>query len=234
MPIFSLTDKIEFPPVELADSIGILARGGDLSLERMLEAYSHGIFPWFGERQPILWWSPDPRYVIFSENLHISRSMRKILRQHRFEIRYDTQFRKVLEECANIPRKHESGTWLTDDLIEAYVRLHKYGVCHSAEAWQGDRLVGGLFGVCIGRYFSGESMFTRVSNASKAAFLTLAQKLFSLGFRFIDCQTRTSHLISLGATAIPRTKFMELLQEALTYETLLGNWGKLPEFANEE
>jgi leucyl/phenylalanyl-tRNA--protein transferase len=224
MPIFQLVEEIIFPPSHLTSSNGILAVGGDLSLERILEAYRQGIFPWYADREPIIWWSPDPRFVLFPLEIRVSRSMKQILRQGRFTITFDQDFRAVITSCQK-PRPGQDGTWITQDMKEAYISLHERGYAHSVEAWQGGMLAGGLYGVSLGRCFFGESMFSRVSNASKAAFITLTEELLHRRFGLIDCQIRSPHLASLGAREIPREQFTGLLHTLLGFETLCGNWG---------
>ncbi len=201
------SELLEAPPD------GLVAIGGDLRPETLIAAYRRGLFPWY-ERPPILWWSPDPRLVLYPEKLKVHRSLRKLLRQGRFEIRFDTAFDQVVAACA-APRRGQHGTWITAEMKAAYGRLHRLGHAHSAEAWQDGRLVGGLYGVAIGRVFFGESMFTRVSNASKAAFATLVRHLQAWGFPLVDCQVRTDHLLSLGAEEIPRSRFMREMSAAL-------------------
>jgi leucyl/phenylalanyl-tRNA--protein transferase len=203
-----------FPDVRdaLQDPDGLLAVGGDLSPSRLIEAYRRGIFPWYGQDQPILWWSPDPRTVLFPEHLKISRSLRKTLRKEQFYITLDQTFRRVVEACAE-PRRDQSETWITREMIEAYCRLHEAGVAHSVESWCGDELVGGLYGIAIGRVFFGESMFSRRTDASKVAFVHLVRKLQSWEVVLIDCQVRSEHLISLGAIEIPRYDFTLLLDK---------------------
>lgn len=205
----------DFPPVDqaLPDPNGLLAVGGDLSPARLLKAYRHGIFPWYNEGEPILWWSPDPRLVLFPEKIRVSRSLRKTLKQGKFQITFDKAFVDVIEGCAK-PRGDEDneGTWITPEMKSAYVRLHRLGHAHSVETWQDNQLVGGLYGVAIGRVFYGESMFYRRSNASKAAFVTLVEKLKSWHYGLIDCQVHTRHLTTLGAEVIPRRRFVTLLK----------------------
>jgi len=198
-----------FPPVDEAmhEPNGLLAAGADLSPERILSAYADGIFPWFGEDDPILWWSPDPRMVLYVDEVHVSRSLGKVLRSGRFRVTFDTAFPAVLRACAEARRDHE-GTWITPEMEQAYIRLAELGYGHSVEAWQGDTLAGGLYGVAIGRMFFGESMFSRVSNASKTALVCLAGQLRAWGMPMIDCQMSTSHLASLGARDIPRADFL--------------------------
>ncbi|RMG29685.1 MAG: leucyl/phenylalanyl-tRNA--protein transferase [Gammaproteobacteria bacterium] len=203
-----------FPPVEYAleEPNGLLALGGDLSLPRLLNAYRRGIFPWYSAGQPILWWSPNPRLVLPPGEIRISRSLRKRLRQRPFEIRFDTAFVEVLAGCA-APRPGDTGTWLLPEMQRAYAALHRAGWAHSVEAWQQDRLVGGLYGVALGGVFFGESMFSRVSDASKVALVHLAVWLLEQGFRLIDCQVRTEHLVRLGAREIPRPAFIAAIGE---------------------
>jgi leucyl/phenylalanyl-tRNA--protein transferase len=206
---------LAFPDVELAlkEPDGLLAIGGDLSCARLLIAYANGIFPWYGPGQPILWWSPDPRLVLQPESLHISRSLNKTLRKHLFRVTLDEAFETVIEHCAG-PRDNASGTWITPEMIAAYLDLHRQGYAHSVECWQEQRLVGGLYGVSIGRVFFGESMFAHASDASKVALVTLAAQLGRWGFPLIDCQVHTRHLESLGAIPLPRKEFTGILRSA--------------------
>ncbi|MGZ6223546.1 MAG: leucyl/phenylalanyl-tRNA--protein transferase [Syntrophales bacterium] len=229
MPIFRLGDEIIFPPVHLTWGNGILAIGGDLLPDRLIEAYRQGIFPWYSEGDPIIWWSPDPRFILFLEELRVSRSMMKVLRRGTFRITYDHKFREVVLSCQKSRRK-QNGTWITNDMLEAYCKLHELGIAHSAEAWHGGKLVGGIYGVSLGRCFFGESMFSLISNASKAALINLVHKLKELKFEFLDCQVHTAHLESLGARFISRDEFMGLIKLGLQDETLRGNWDSLPEF----
>lgn len=224
MPVFQLTDQLVFPPPHLSNPDGILAIGGDLSTERLVLAYRMGIFPWYSLDEPILWWSPDPRFILFPERLKISKSMKQVLRKGIFEISVDKNFREVIEACSKIPRKGQYGTWITRDMINAYIALHREGFAHSVEVWQEGALVGGLYGVSLGSCFFGESMFAKVSNASKAGFITFVQALQNLGFSLIDCQVYTEHLASLGAEEINREDFLELLEEGMQADTLLGSW----------
>ena len=200
------------PATAETDPDGLLAVGGDLSPERLLNAYRQGVFPWYSEGQPLLWWSPDPRMVLFPPRLHLSRSLRKLLRQGRFHITFDQAFSSVVEACA-APRDGDGGTWITGEMKQAYIDLHRLGHAHSVEAWQEGELVGGLYGIQLGAIFFGESMFSRVSNASKVAFVHLVRTLERLGCPLIDCQVYTTHLESLGACPIPRARFLELLAE---------------------
>ncbi|WP_035727090.1 leucyl/phenylalanyl-tRNA--protein transferase [Eisenibacter elegans] len=224
---YFLDQNLYFPPVELADEDGILALGGDLSQERLLLAYRSGIFPWYSQGDPIIWWSPNPRFVLYPKNLKVSKSMRTILRQGRFRVSFDQAFEQVIGACRHIPRSGQYGTWITDEMLQAYLDLHHQGYAHSVEVWQDEQLVGGLYGVSMGRVFFGESMFSKVSNASKAGFLTLTQKLAQLDFQLIDCQVHTTHLESLGAIHIPRTTFVQQLHHLLRIPTWRGNWQSL-------
>ena len=209
-------NSLQFPPLDKAmrEPNGLLAAGGDLSAERLISAYRHGCFPWFQDGQPILWWSPDPRTVLFPEELHISRSLAKLLRQQRFRVSFDQNFAQVIEACA-APRDYADGTWITQNMQEAYLHLHKRGIAHSVEVWQGHELVGGLYGLAMGKLFFGESMFSRIDNASKVGFATLVDKLQEWGFVLIDCQMPTQHLHSFGARAITRATFVEYLHRYL-------------------
>lgn len=224
MPVFRLAEEPVFPPVAWSETNGLLAVGGDLSPGRLLAAYAQGIFPWFGEDDPILWWSPDPRLVLFPNKLHVSRSMRQTLKQGNFQVTYDRCFREVITVC-RAARKEEGGTWITEAMLDAYCRLHGQGLAHSVEAWHNGSLAGGLYGVSLGACFFGESMFTRVSNASKVAFITLTRALQARGFTLIDCQTDSQHLRSLGAELIPRATFLKTMDAALKQATHRGNWG---------
>ncbi len=209
-------DDLSFPPLEKAmrEPNGLLAAGGDLSPERLLAAYRHGCFPWYQEGQPLLWWSPDPRTVLFPEELHVSRSLRKTLRQETFTVSFDRAFQAVIEGCAG-PRRYADGTWITTPMQNAYLALHRLGVAHSVEVWQDGRLVGGLYGLAMGQLFFGESMFSRATDASKVGFVTLVERLRDWGFKLIDCQMPTQHLASFGARAIPREAFAEALSRYL-------------------
>lgn len=209
--MFFLDENIVFPPVSMTSDVGIIAVGGDLSPERLLLAYQSGIFPWFEKEGPILWWSPDPRMVLFPEELKIAKSMRKVLERNVFTITFNRDFRAVIEACAETGRKGQEGTWITADMIEAYCKLHELGYATSVEVWQDEMLAGGLYGIDLGHVFCGESMFTRVSNASKAGFITLVEKLKQEQYQLVDCQVYTSHLASLGAREIPREDFIRVL-----------------------
>jgi leucyl/phenylalanyl-tRNA--protein transferase len=227
MPIYWLNDdKHQFPPADHASEEGVLAVGGDLSTERLLTAYALGIFPWFNEGDPITWWSPDPRMVLFPSELKVSKSMRPYFSQGKYTLSVDKDFEGVMRNCQQ-PRGMHGGTWITEDMVEAYVRLHELGYAHSVEVWQGDDMVGGLYGVAIGKCFFGESMFTRLSNASKFGFIYMVKMLEALGFWLIDCQQATSHLGSLGARPIHRADFLKIMERNRTQETLRGHWGAL-------
>jgi leucyl/phenylalanyl-tRNA--protein transferase len=214
-----------FPPVEraLREPNGLLAAGGDLSPERLVDAYTRGIFPWFGEDDPLLWWSPDPRMVLFVNELHQSRSLRRVVKARRFTVTLDRAFAEVMAGCAE-PRTYADGTWITDDMVQAYRALADRGFAHSVETWAGGRLVGGLYGVAIGRMFYGESMFSRESEASKVGLVTLTRQLERWGFEMIDCQMSTDHLASLGAREIPRAEFLRRMRELLGQPAPIGPW----------
>jgi leucyl/phenylalanyl-tRNA--protein transferase len=216
---------IRFPPARLASPEGLLAIGGDLRAERLIEAYRHGIFPWYSEGQPILWWSPDPRAVLFPDRLKVSRSLRKTLRSGKFTVTMDTRFREVVQACAEPRDRHpDGGTWITPEMLAAYVRLHEQGLAHSVEVSRDGELVGGLYGVALGAAYFGESMFSRASDASKVALARLVGQLSAWGFRLIDCQLPSPHLFSLGAEEIPRREFMVHLDEALKQPDRRGPW----------
>ena len=212
-----------FPPLEhaLAEPNGLLATGGDLSPERLLEAYSQGIFPWFNEDEPILWWSPDPRMVLFPNELKISQSLRKTIKKHNYQIRTDSHFKQIMQACAQ-PRKNQAGTWIHPQMIAAYTALYEMGWAHCVETWIDDQLIGGLYGVSIGRIFFGESMFSLKPNASKIAFVHLVQQLQQWQFDLIDCQVRTSHLASLGAREISRRQFRQILDSSISIHSSLN------------
>ncbi len=210
MAIYRLTEQLAFPSPELAEPGGLLAVGGDLSPRRLLLAYSLGIFPWFNERDPLLWWSPDPRCVLFPEELKVSRSLGKLLRRKPFHITINRAFAQVIDSCAAL-RQQETGTWITDEMRVAYCRLFEAGYAHSVEAWLDDVLVGGLYGICLGRCFFGESMFFRVANASKVVFVTLVRHLQEQGFALVDCQLPSDHLATFGSRTLPRREFLQHL-----------------------
>ena len=214
-----------FPPVESATPDGLLAVGGDLSSERLLAAYRHGIFPWYNPGQPILWWSPDPRAVLYPEKLKIARSLRQTLKRDQLRVTFDTCFREVMLACAAAREQYPGGgTWINDDMIEAYTQLYDMGHAHCIETWQANRLVGGLYGVALGGVFFGESMFARAADASKIALVALTRKLREWRFELIDCQIPSAHLTSLGAQEIPRSVFMDELGRALKLSGQPGRW----------
>ena len=215
MPLFRLSDNIEFPPAWLARSDGLLCIGGDLCPQRLILAYRNGIFPWFSHSEPILWWSPDPRLILLPAEIRISRSLKKKIRKAPFSIRVNTDFEQTIVACSQPRRNEPAGTWLVDEMIEAYIRLHRMGVAHSVEAWQGNQLVGGLYGISIGTSFFGESMFSRVPDASKTALVALAQELFLQGFKMIDCQVTSGHLLRMGAREISRDRFLDILSPSV-------------------
>jgi len=211
-PMFFLTDELVFPPVENADAKGLLAVGGDLSVERLKLAYKNGIFPWFNEDSVILWWCPDPRMVLFPEKINISKSMRKVMKSGQFRLTENTCFEEVLNQCATVKRVDQEGTWITDNMKEAYLKLHQKGFAKSYEVWEDGNLVGGLYGIDLGHVFCGESMFSTSPNASKFAFINLARELEKKNYDLIDCQLYTKHLESLGAEEISRKEFLEIIR----------------------
>jgi leucyl/phenylalanyl-tRNA--protein transferase len=211
-PMFFLTDELIFPPVENTDAKGLLAVGGDLSTERLKLAYKNGIFPWYNKDSVILWWCPDPRMVLFPEKINISKSMRKVMKSGQFRLTKNTCFEEVLNQCATVKREDQEGTWITADMKEAYLKLHQKGFAKSYEVWEDDNLVGGLYGIDLGHVFCGESMFSTSPNASKFAFINLAQELKNKNYDLIDCQLYTKHLESLGAEEISRKEFLEILR----------------------
>lgn len=218
-------EEADFPDVECAlrEPDGLLAIGGTLTVQRILQAYRKGIFPWYNDGQPILWWSPDPRTVLFPGDVKISRSLRKILRNQQFQVSMDCAFEAVIAGCA-APRKGQEGTWITREMNEAYIRLHELGICHSVEVRSEGKLVGGLYGLGVGGMFFGESMFSLQANASKVALIHLDAQLAMWNFKAIDCQTRTEHLIRLGARELPRSVFTEILRGALEQTDRRGRW----------
>ena len=224
MPIFRLVDEPIFPPPDYADPSGLLAVGGDLSKERLLEAYRLGIFPWYSDDQPILWWSPDPRLVLDLKDFIISRSLRKTLKKGIFQVTFDHAFEEVIQACAVVPRSAQNGTWITEEMQEAYINLHGLGYAHSVESWIGGKLAGGLYGISLGKAFFGESMFHLKTDASKVALATLVEKLKSWDFQFIDSQMTTEHMVRLGAKELPRRIFLKRLQLALRHPTKRGRW----------
>ena len=225
MPISWLNPMLlEFPDPETVDSDGIIAVGGDMTPERLLEAYKNGIFPWYNiDYEPILWWSPDPRMILFPDELKVSKSMRPLFNQKKFTVTYNQHFAQVMRNCMNQTREGQMGSWINDDMIIAYIKLHQWGFAHSVEVWEGETLVGGLYGISWGRIFFGESMFAYKSNASKFGFISLVQKLKSLGFQLIDCQQETTHLTSLGGKVIPRSEFLHIINSNKNEGHLLQN-----------
>lgn len=219
--------KTPFPPVARASAEGIVAAGGDLSAARLLEAYRHGIFPWYEEGEPIVWWSPDPRFLLFLGEFHLSRRFRRQLRRECPRITFDTAFAPLIALCREVHGNRE-GTWITAGMAAAYGELHRLGIAHSVEAWHGDELVGGLYGVSLGRCFFGESMVSRQSGASRAALAALVSLLRDRGFTWIDCQVPTGHLAALGAREIPRERFLGLLEAGLEQPGIEGSWARLP------
>ena len=222
--VFRLPREPVFPDPTLSEADGLLAVGGDLSPERLLRAYAEGIFPWYSDDTPILWWSPDPRMVLLPEELHVSRSLRRTMRAARYEVRVDTAFGEVIRRCADKERPGQRGTWITGEMIAAYERLHRLGFAHSVEAWEGGELAGGLYGVSLGAAFFGESMFADRPDASKVAFATSVEWLRGRGFEIVDCQVDTDHLRRFGAREVPRAEFLSRLRNALASPTARGPW----------
>lgn len=223
MPVYLLSDEIAFPSPQLAEE-GLLAVGGDLSRKRLLLAYRMGIFPWYSKYEPILWWSPDPRLVLYPGDLRVSKSLQKTIKKGLFKITMDQAFEVVINACAHSRTSADEGTWIVEEMVDAYCDLHESGFAHSVEAWQEDRLAGGLYGVSLGRCFFGESMFTHISNASKVAFVALVKHLQALDFDLIDCQVSTPHLLRFGAREIPRARYLNELKKSLKPATLKGRW----------
>lgn len=211
--MYFLSKELYFPPAETASTEGIVAVGGDLSPERLVLAYQLGIFPWFEDDEPILWWSPPERMVLFFDDLTISKSMRNIINRKQFKVTFNTAFRDVIVNCKKITRKDQAGTWITDNMVEAYFKLHELGIAKSVEVWENEELVGGLYGVDLGHVFCGESMFSKVSNASKLAFIALAKQLEMADYRLLDCQVYNDHLASLGCVEIDREDFLKVLKD---------------------
>ncbi len=224
MPVEISRHTLDFPDTDEADESGLLAIGGDLSIERLKLSYSKGIFPWYEDGMPILWWSPDPRMVLYPEKMIISHSLKQSIKKKQFTVTIDKAFEKVIKNCSKTSRKGEKGTWITRDMQNAYIRLHEAGFAHSAEAWLEGELVGGLYGVALGKAFFGESMFHHVTNASKVAFHHLVDKLASWNYKIIDAQVYTNHLESLGGEMIPRREFIQILEGALKTEDITGSW----------
>lgn len=226
MPVFQLTDDYLFPDPELAEDDGLLAVDGDLSTERILLAYSQGIFPWYSEGSRLLWWSPNPRLILEPSKLKRSKSLMRTLKSNKFECKLDTNFEAVIKACAKTQRKNETGTWLLDEMIAAYLRLHDQGIAHSVETYCNGVLAGGLYGISLGKAFFGESMFFKKSDASKVALSYLCTQAEAMGFYFIDAQVETEHLKKMGAQNIKRSDFLELLDKALEFPTCIGKWTK--------
>jgi len=223
VPVHALSRALIFPPPEHAVD-GLVAVGGDLSPERLLLAYRSGIFPWYDDGLPILWHSPDPRCVLRVDALHIGRTLRRAIAKGTYRVRFDTAFERVIRACKATPRPGQDGTWITDDMERAYMKLHAMGYAHSVEAWAGDDLVGGLYGVSIGRVFFGESMYAHAPDASKVALVALAERIAGWGFHLIDAQVATPHTLAMGAEEWPRAKFLEVLAEELKHPTRKGSW----------
>ncbi|MFO7932045.1 MAG: leucyl/phenylalanyl-tRNA--protein transferase [Thermodesulfobacteriota bacterium] len=224
MPIFRLSDKLSFPPPHFAAGNGLLAIGGDLSEDRLLLAYKKGIFPWYSPYDPILWWCPDPRLVLYPSEVHVPQRLRRRIKNSGFTITSDLAFDSVIDECARVRKEGHEETWLVDDMIEAYKGLHKRGYAHSVETWCKGELAGGLYGVCIGGVFFGESMFARVSDASKAALVALCGHMAENGFDLIDCQVATAHLMWMGAREVPRRVFLKQLEASVERPEPGGKW----------
>lgn len=224
MPVYRLTKELIFPHPGLARKDGLLAVGGDLSAQRLLLAYSNGIFPWFSEGDPILWWSPNPRCVLYPADIRVSGSMSRLIRKGRYKVTFDASFSKVISKCREL---RVNDTWLTEEMVSAYCRLHELGFAHSVETWHGEELAGGLYGVALGKCFFGESMFSTADNASKTALITLAKVLGEKGFVLIDCQVYSKHLESMGAVNIERSEFLKHVREGLASETIRGNWANM-------
>jgi leucyl/phenylalanyl-tRNA--protein transferase len=224
VPIFRLPREIAFPDPALAEPDGLLAAGGDLSPERLVAAYASGIFPWYADEGPILWWSPDPRLVLLPGGLRVSRSLARTLRRGRYRVTADRAFSEVIRRCAAAPRAGQRGTWIVPDMVTAYERLHALGLAHSFEAWEGSTLAGGLYGVSLGRAFFGESMFAARPDASKVALVRAVEHLQRRGGELVDCQVRTEHLVSLGAVELARPEFLDRLRSALQGPTEPGRW----------
>ena len=218
MPIYKLSDDLVFPDPSLCEPDGLLAIEGDLSPDRLLLAYSNGIFPWFSQGEPILWWSPNPRFIVYPKNIKISHSMKKLIKKNTYKVSFDTCFREVISNCSMI--RKETGTWITNEMIEAYCKLHELGYAHSVETWFDGKLVGGLYGISMGKCFFGESMFSTMDNASKFAFISFGKVLEEKGFSIIDCQVHTNHLESLGAVNMTRENFLELIKKGISIPPL--------------
>ncbi len=224
MPVFQLSSKLEFPPPHFAEYNGLLCIGGDLSTERLLLAYSNGIFPWYSDDEPLLWWSPDPRLILYPKKIKTSRSLKKKMKQGLFDITIDKAFEDVIYACAAIRTQNREETWIGEEMIFAYINLHKEGFAHSVECWKDDKLAGGLYGISLGGCFFGESMFSHINDASKIALVALSDFLSKLNFDLIDCQVTTNHLISMGGVEISRDSFLNQLKLSLQKPSLTGQW----------
>jgi leucyl/phenylalanyl-tRNA--protein transferase len=224
MPVYLLNKELAFPPPEDANEEGIVAVGGDVSPERLLVAYRNGIFPWPARGYPLLWFSPDPRFALTPSAAHVPRSLRKVIRREQLHVTADSAFADVIDACAAMPRPHQQGTWITEELRNGYLGLHELGYAHSIEAWRAGELVGGLYGVALGRTFAGESMFATEPDASKVAFTTLLGHLAMWGFRVVDCQVHTEHLARFGATMWPRERFLREWRAAVDEPSVLAPW----------
>lgn len=233
MPVYKLDEEfLSFPPATETNPEGLLAIGGKLSEDWLLTAYANGLFPWFNPGEPILWWSPDPRCVIFPDKVHISKSMHRVLNNSEIEFRLDTNFESVIRHCANVDRKDENGTWITDEMIDAYSKLYDIGMAHSAELYRGDELIGGLYGVSIGSVFFGESMFSMEKNASKVVLIRLCAWLQKRGFELFDCQIFSPHLARMGAEEMSRVEFLRRLESGLEKPTIRGKWDATNDFSD--
>ncbi len=224
MPVYALNEELVFPHPSLATEEGLLAVGGDLSPQRMVLAYANGIFPWYSEGRPLMWWCPRPRLVLEPRALRVGRSLRKTIKRRRYRVTLDQAFSQVMAACATVPRPDQDGTWITKDLTEAFIELHRRGLAHSVEAWEDDELVGGLYGLSLGRVFFGESMFARRPDASKVAFVRLVQQLAAWDFDMIDCQVVTDHLVRFGAKELDLDAFLLRLEREVAAETRYGPW----------
>lgn len=227
MKLFYLSEELSFPSPHHASAEGLLAVGGDLSPQRLILAYTMGIFPWYSRGEPILWWSPDPRLILYPGDFHMSRSLKRVVRKQAFQITFDTAFEKVVAHCGE-KRAGSEGTWIVPEMAEAYVRLHQMGVAHSVEAWQDGVLAGGLYGISLGGCFFGESMFSRTSNASKVALAALMRFVQKKDFDLVDCQVTTDHLLRLGANEVSREVFLQMLKKSMKRQTLTGKWHSTP------
>ncbi len=224
MPVYQLGAELWFPPANEFEEHGVVAIGGDLSADRIVLAYQQGIFPWFNEGEPILWWCPEKRMVLKPREVKISKSLRNVLNRKKFQIKIDTAFEEVIHQCQNINRQGQDGTWINEDLKSSFIELHHQGLAHSFECWENNELVGGLYGLALGNVFSGESMFSKVSNASKVAFTAMCSMLEKLDFAYVDCQMYNSFLASLGAYEIDRPSFLEINDNSHFGDTIKGNW----------